>query len=367
MKITAKLRPRPNADGTHAIQIVVTMGNKRTYHTLPFKVKAKDWDGSKVKPSHPNASAINTMIRTRITDLEMRVMQKGVEDKPVTLHNVKQMMHGKAVASIMPYVAELVKNLKGKFSDQTLESYTFEASRLESFRPGMTFDDVTPQTLRQFEAFLRSQNLSTNTIHKVWKRLRKFFNSAVRDGVTSNYPFSHYDNPKYRQTDRTYLTEAEVNQVEAVLKLPIAEYHYRAAVFFLLGCYSGLRVSDWIRFNESMVQGDRLILRAKKNGELVSMKIHTKLKKIIAEIITGNLRMDSEQKTNEYLKAVGRIAGLSKTLTTHVGRHSFAVRCAELGISIETTSALMGITPKSCAYYYKVTNRKIDQEVDKWG
>ena len=54
-----------------------------------------------------------------------------------------------------------------------------------------------------------------------------------------------------------------------------------------------------------------------------------------------------------------------KKLTTHVARHSFAVRCAELGISIETTAEFMGITVRSCHIYYRITNKKIDNEVDK--
>ena len=73
-----------------------------------------------------------------------------------------------------------------------------------------------------------------------------------------------------------------------------------------------------------------------------------------------DLKLDPEPKTNENLKGLGKLAGIKKKLTSHVARHSFAVRCAELGISIETTAQLVGVAVKTFLIYYKVTNRKID-------
>ena len=70
---------------------------------------------------------------------------------------------------------------------------------------------------------------------------------------------------------------------------------------------------------------------------------------------------------NETLKILAKMVGIKKNVTTHVARHSFAVRCAELGISIETTAELMGVTVKTCQIYYRITGRKIDMEVERWG
>lgn len=74
----------------------------------------------------------------------------------------------------------------------------------------------------------------------------------------------------------------------------------------------------------------------------------------------------SEHHLNATLKVLAVMAGIKKNVTTHVARHSFAVRCAELGISIETTAELMGVTVKTCQIYYRITGRKIDQEVERW-
>jgi integrase len=69
----------------------------------------------------------------------------------------------------------------------------------------------------------------------------------------------------------------------------------------------------------------------------------------------------TEQEMNRTLKGM---AGIKKRITTHTGRHTFAITmCAEKGISAETCSELMGITIATCVNnYYRVTNRKIDKE-----
>lgn len=74
----------------------------------------------------------------------------------------------------------------------------------------------------------------------------------------------------------------------------------------------------------------------------------------------------SEQKTNEHLKAIAELAGIGKKITTHVARHSFAVRCLELKMSEETVAHYMGITVRTVKHYAKVTSSKLDSEFAAW-
>lgn len=268
---------------------------------------------------------------------------------------------------ISTYANSLIKEIETKYEPDTISNFKFELSRILAFDPDATFDSVNPSWLRRYEQSLIKQGLANNTIHKAWKFLRKIFNSAIADKVTSNYPFKHHDNPKYQQTDRTFLMIEEVDKIEEILLKPITNTQRTVALYFLLGCYSGLRFSDWQRYNrKGFVMGDRLLTRTKKTGDLVSLKIHARLNKILFALDHLESELPVEQNTNSELKAIQVLAGLDKKLTTHVARHSFAVRCAELGISIETTAELMGITVRSCWIYYRITNKKIDAEVEKW-
>lgn len=100
------------------------------------------------------------------------------------------------------------------------------------------------------------------------------------------------------------------------------------AYYFLLGSYSGLRHSDWVRFNyETMVEDGFLKLRAKKNKKYVVMLIGKTLNKIL-HVVKELPPPMSNQKCNVMLKAIGTSVAIKKELTTHVARHSFGCMCA---------------------------------------
>lgn len=360
---------RPDASGKVAVRFYVNVGGKRIPGTMGIKVKPKDWDADKwqVRRSDMNYRNHNETIRTTLSEVEEKIQAAFNQKKKITPSLVRQLLRGKAGSDdFWKFTEELMLDMEKKFSASHLVNFNGVLKRLKSFAPQLYFADVNPAWLRKYESHLRDAGLANNTIHKHFKLLKKIFNSAIREEVTENYPFRNYDNPKYRESDRTYLTSEETDKIEAILNMPLSEGQRITAHYFLLGAYAGLRQSDWMRFSHgSFIQGDKIILRAKKNGELVSFVMHERLKRIVEKLKDMPACL-SLQKTNLHLAAIGKIAGIGKPISSHVARHSFAVRCAELGISIESTSELMGITVKSCGYYYKVTNRKIDAEVQKW-
>jgi len=133
-----------------------------------------------------------------------------------------------------------------------------------------------------------------------------------------------------------------------------------------LGCYSGLRYSDWNRFNyEEFIQGDRLIFRAKKNRAAVTILMHDKLKEVVQRL--RNLpAVYTEQKTNFYLKSIAVLAGINKNLTTHVARHTFATNCLRLKYPDNYIAQAMGITKETLEVYKHLINPELDVEMLKW-
>ena len=78
------------------------------------------------------------------------------------------------------------------------------------------FQDITLPFLTTYEKYLR-QTLGnkTNTVHKDMKFLRKVFNDAYRQDLIEHNqnPFLKYQ-LKLEKTQRTYLTEDELNLIE---------------------------------------------------------------------------------------------------------------------------------------------------------
>lgn len=361
---------KPDKLGRCPISIRLNINKTRSYVATGFKVLPKQWDevDKQVRKSHPNHALINAAINKRLSDFESSILKREISDKLITVSKVKQQIkRGKGTGSFFKFTEDLLKDLRRKHAAGTMVIYEIELAKFKEFLGAdIAFNDIDTTLLRKYETFLIDKGLSNNTIHKSWKILRRVMNIAINEGLTDNYPFRQYDNPTYKQTDRIHLSFAEVDKIEKMLTKKIPDNLRVAANYFLLGCYSGLRFSDWLRFEyEKFVQGNSLYLRTQKNKEIVSINMHHRLKATV-DRIKDLPSIYSMQKTNVFLKEIARRSGIKKVLTSHVARHTFAVGNAELGISIETTADLMAISIESCKVYYKVTNRKINKEFAAW-
>ena len=75
----------------------------------------------------------------------------------------------------------------------------------------------------------------------------------------------------------------------------------------------------------------------------------------------------SNQKVNEYIKEVAKLAGIGKHLTFHVARHTFATTITLTNdVPMETVSKLLGHTKLSTTKRYaRVVEKKISRDMDR--
>lgn len=357
--------------GEGTVKIVIYVSGQRAIKTTGEKIKVADWDSKnrKVKPSHINHVDLNSLFDQKCAEYKSKILKFRLEGKTVVpdmLTNYDQRIN------FVAYFEKVKEQLSVSAGYRTKLSVDLKRLRLYAGSE-LLFHEITPEWLRLYEQWLRSKGdlentgepLSNNTVNGVFKRLRTIYYHAIKDGVVESNPFKKISFPKYIQGLVTHLTKEEMELIEAKLLQPVPDHIYLVGYYLLLGCYSGFRYSDWRRFNPGFIQGDRLILQAKKNNQLISMKMHTRLKRVVDILLTLDKIM-SEQKTNKYLKNLMEICGINKDISTHTGRHSFGMQCAYLGISKEMTAERMGISLKTVDVYYRMVDVAVDKEFEKW-
>ena len=134
----------------------------------------------------------------------------------------------------------------------------------------------------------------------------------------------------------------------------------RARGLFLIGCYTGLRVSDFSRLSAAHI-GRHITIKTHKTGIPVVIPIHP----IVREIIESGFDLTntiSDQKLNEQIKELCRLAGITedvlinkneggknvekiipkyKLVSSHTARRPFATNAYKAGVP---TIAIMKIT-----------------------
>ena len=76
--------------------------------------------------------------------------------------------------------------------------------------------------------------------------------------------------------------------------------------------------------------------------------------------------MKSNQKLNAYLKELADICGISKPITTHIARHTFATTVLlSNGVSMEATSKMLGHSSlKTTQIYGKILETRVGAEME---
>lgn len=288
-----------------------------------------------------------------------------------------------------------------KLGQATLYSYDRAFEYLKEFEKQkgqlLKFSDIGLMFYQDYMAFLQAKGLSTNSCGREIKTLKVFFNEAVIQGKDLNREYFKKGVFKVtkEEADNISLTEAELRRLYALkLDNPTLD---RVRDVFLVGCYTGLRYSDYSTLSSLNIHGEMIRLRMKKTDGDVSIPLHPVVKAIF-EKYGGTLPKSrrtgkpiTSQKFNQYLQKVcntvmddgkpcifgtesKRITKggvrLFKTLqradmvSSHTARRTFATLNYLKGVRASVLMRITGHKTESAfRKYIKVTNDQSAQEM----
>lgn len=356
----------------YPIYLRITINRQTKYIASGIFVGKKSWEPkSELIINHGNADELNADLFTRKQTIIRAIVERQLKKEQITSGQIKELFSGnKNMHDFFQFADQFIMEVKSKRAPGMIENYNKVLNKVEQFNSlrSLYFEEITHDFLVRFETWLR-ESLSENYVHAIWKILKTFFNAARKRGLITHYPFSSYDNPKYNAPDKDYLTLAEIKEIEKIADRTKDHTVKQSAVYFLLGCYSGLRVSDWYRFDMAKhIRNGELLLRAKKNKEWVTMPVHKALKKNFDRMKELKLTI-SDVEINRTLKDIAKMIGCNKKITCHTSRHSFAITmCLNRGLSSEVAAELMGINLSTFVNNYsQITRKKIfDEAIKAW-
>lgn len=372
--INAVLRTeKKDKKGLCPVAICVTVNRVRAYKHTGLKLAPEQWGEGKVKSSVPNFSLHNSKIKQNIAEIEAALLAIELSGDEVTHIRAKAALAGKTeTGSFFEQSKAMLAEVKTQLSAGTYRRYAIEEKALQGYAHNLTFADVTPVFLtKYYKHMLNVAGKDSNTAINAFKYIRRVFNYARSIGLTELYPFDKYKIPVYKEKGRAYLTKIEIDKIKALLDKPLDKTTRSVVVYFLLECYSGIRHSDWGKFKiETVLDNENMILRTTKTGTRVTIPVdvYPSLKWVLDYIRDNNITFSlSGEKTNVILKSVAVMADIDKRLTTHIGRHTFAVLLLERGFSRELIAELMGVTTKVVSTYAKYSSSKARTEFERLG
>ncbi|MEZ5427299.1 MAG: site-specific integrase [Pyrinomonadaceae bacterium] len=223
------------------------------------------------------------------------------------------------------------------------------------------FGDVTERFCNEFRDYLLDADLAQNTASGYFKKFRSVCQSAARQKLFRENPMENVENIPETEVQREFLT------LEELKKLHAAPFRFetlkRAALFSAL---TGLRRSDilkltWSEVHFSRDRGHFIRFRQQKTQSNETLPISPEAFELLGK------RAGRDEKVFrgiskyhiEHFQDWADLAGIDKTITFHIFRHTFAVLQLAAGTGIYTVSKMLGHKDlRTTEIYAKIVDEK---------
>lgn len=363
-------------DGAQGLVLQAFLGGQRVRIALNVSVRPAEFDpvrmSVRIKGEPERSQKMNALlakVKSRVEDLFFEAM---LNDTPLTAAQFEEHFDRKpAFGDFLLWMRQEIDANKESKAGATIKNYNSTYRHLEKYRPKVAFADVNFEFVTGWDVFLRKQKLDANTAAKYHRVLRKFVLLARRKGKRMPNAYAEF---KFKEVskERTYLNAAEVMQLRALYDRRDLKPHLQQTLrHFLFQIGTSLRYSDLAAMTRDNVEGGLLIftpLKTKHIGKIVKAPLSEMAKVMLADSETETERLFAvykEQTMNRFLKDISDFAGMSKRLTTHVGRHTFGYLFIAAGGQVEVLQKIMGHSDiKTTMVYTHIDTRQIRAGVE---
>lgn len=383
-------KPKNYSSGSMPIYLRISVNGKRTEISVGKTCSPTSWNSHscRCKGTKEEIRLLNAYLDSLQTKLNVNQQLLVESGKEITVENLRNSLTGKKEKSkmlidIFEEHNRRVESLLGNgFEPNTLKGYRTTIKHLSAFiKRNYNGDDIELEKLSHefivdFEFYLRSRcNLSAVSAAKYIKNLKKIVNSCIAHGWIPNNPFSNYKS-KAKAGERVYLSQVELSDIYK--KNFTIERLAQVRDIFLFCCYTGLAYADVKKLKRTEIatgiDGGSWIFTTRKKTETatrvplleIAMEILERYKTHPSCEVDGTLLpVLSNQKMNSYLKEIADGCGITKILTFHIARHTFATTVTlSNGVPIETVSKMLGHTNlKTTQHYAKILDIKVSSDM----
>lgn len=387
---TKKSKAKSNT--TVPVYMRITVDGRRAEFSTGKNVELSKWNTSqnRVKGNSEEARMINMhfdVLQSKVFEIENKLVFSG---EPFDASDIKNLLTGAKVTEryLIPVFEEhnsrMEKLLGKEYAPSTLKNFKTCLAHLKSFlwkfhrKSDINLTKIERPFLNDFDFYLRSQsNIGNNSAVKHTKSLSKILKICFRNNWIERDLAQFYDG-KYNEVNANFLTEEELN---AIMKKEFSGKGLNLVRdMFIFSCYTGLAYIDIFNLTKNNISlgidgNCWIITNRQKTGTSSNVPLLPVAEEIIQKYENHPLVSNSgkllpvytNQKVNEYLKTIADNCQISKKLTFHCARHTFATTVTlSNGVSIESVSKMLGHKSiKTTQHYAKILDQKVAYDMSK--
>ncbi|MFA6876561.1 MAG: site-specific tyrosine recombinase XerD, partial [Parabacteroides sp.] len=267
--------------------------------------------------------------------------------------------------------------LEKGLSNNSVEAYLTDLDKLDNFieSEGLRYEEVTYDHLQQFVAQLRDIGIHPRSQARIISGIKSFYRFLSLDGYIKKDPTELLEMPKIGLHLPEVLSVREIDSILDSIDLSQPEgQRNRAMLEVLYSC--GLRVSELITLRFSDVYFEEGFIKVEGKGSkqrLVPIsdraiqeikkylydRNHVKVKKGCEDVLFLSRRGTGLSRIMVFhvIKVQAELAGITKNISPHTFRHSFATHLLEGGANLRAIQEMLG--------HKQITTTEIYTNIDR--
>ena len=258
-----------------------------------------------------------------------------------------------------------------KLSDNTLQSYRRDIIQFEEYLDtnNLTYSKIGAEEIKEYIEYLKEEGKKTSTISRSLASIRSFYQYELRTKKVKKDPTDGMQSPKIEKKAPSILS---ADEVELLLEQPksIDLKGIRDKAMLEFAYATGMRVTEIISLNLEDVNFEKAFVSCsngvkKRNIPLgnISLKaldeyvkdarpIMIKSEDEKALFVNVNGKRLTRQGFWKIIKYYKEQAHISKDITPHVLRHSFATHLLQNGADLKSIQMMLGHSDISSTQVY---------------
>ncbi|WP_018676138.1 site-specific integrase [Riemerella columbina] len=343
MKTKFYLHSYLNSNGERQIIFSVSISGKRKRIYTGYYCKPELWNPKtqRLKTEKTEQGPINLILDNMVAKAtEIRTFYT-LSKKTLSLEFfLKDFLNKTPSYDFNSFMISRINETQNNYN--TIKKHKSIHNKLKKYQERIPFNAIDLDFIREYRKYLSKIGNNKTTINSNIKIIKQYLLDAEEKGIVFGFSLKKIETGS-TTGNRVSLTKEQVKRLKGYYFSDFIKNNWKLSLgYFLIACYTGLRVSDVLQLRRINLHDETIAIKTVKGKKIQNIKLNNTARKIIEHTPELMDKFYTEQTINKHLKEVAKMVGIKRKLSMHIGRHTFATAYIKAGGNVVYLQKLLG-------------------------